>query len=195
MFWYQSHTGIELTAAFGKVLDEFKLVDKYVIWYYFDQLHTAILIVPEILRVTCNNTSNNNAMIHKLTWRVPTFGEEASHTHCPLPMVKPVAKSMICQFDITRKDTDAPLAASKWEHELNELMGGQGSNDSNDNEVNDELDGVEGEGDKGGDINRDADNNNEGWIDKVELLIAKECEVLEKAIQPLMLALVKVDDL
>jgi len=34
MFVYQLHTGVELAAAFENVLDEFKLADKVLIWYY-----------------------------------------------------------------------------------------------------------------------------------------------------------------
>jgi len=56
-------------------------------------------------------------------------------------------------------------------------MEGWGSDDSDNDEVNGELNGMENEGDDG-----DAANDNDGWIDKVELLTERECEALEKAI-------------
>ena len=69
-------------------------------------------------------------------------------------------------------------------------MEGWGSDDSDDNKVDGELNGMENEGDDG-----DAADDNDGWIDEVELLTEREHEVLEKAIRPLKLALVKVDNL
>ena len=122
--------------------------------------------------------SNNNVMVDNGAWRVPVFEGEASHMCCFLHVINLVAKSTICQFDIKRKDADGVLAMSEQEHELNELVGGRGGDDNDDDEFN----GLEDEGDEAGDINRGADDNNEGWIDKVQLLTTKEYKMLEKAI-------------
>jgi len=154
------------------------------------QLHTVILIVPKILSMTCDNTSNNDAMINDLMRRVAIFGGEASHMHCFLHVVNLVAKSMICQFDVKKKDADAALAASEREHERKKLVEDWGSDDSDDDKVDGELNGMENKGDDG-----DTTDDDNGWIDKVELLTEREREALKKAIQPLKLVLVKVDNL
>ncbi|KAF8546591.1 hypothetical protein OG21DRAFT_1373998, partial [Imleria badia] len=52
-----------------------------------------------ILSVTCDNASNNDAMIKALSKMVPTFRGAASHTRCFLHIVNLVAKSLIRQFD------------------------------------------------------------------------------------------------
>ncbi|KAG1722628.1 hypothetical protein EDD22DRAFT_760820, partial [Suillus occidentalis] len=53
----------------------------------------------QILFVTCDNTSNNTAMLDELEVNLPDFGGTAAHTHCFLHTVNLVAKSLIKEFD------------------------------------------------------------------------------------------------
>ncbi|KAG1742794.1 uncharacterized protein EDB91DRAFT_1004893, partial [Suillus paluster] len=63
----------------------------------------------QILSVTCNNASNNNVMVENLAAEVPAFGGAASHTRCFLHMVNLVAKLLICEFDVTKKEAHKAL--------------------------------------------------------------------------------------
>ncbi|KAF8523880.1 hypothetical protein BU17DRAFT_43344, partial [Hysterangium stoloniferum] len=60
-----------------------------------------------ILSMTCNNGSNNNAMIRELENMVPSFSGSTSHTHCFLHIINLVAKLLIQQFDVKRKKPTA----------------------------------------------------------------------------------------
>ena len=62
-----------------------------------------------MLAVTCDNTSNNDAMVDKLKYLVPSFSSTASHTHCFLHIINLVAKFLISQFDMNKKDADTAL--------------------------------------------------------------------------------------
>ncbi|KAG2345885.1 hypothetical protein BDR05DRAFT_832638, partial [Suillus weaverae] len=53
----------------------------------------------QILSVTCNNASNNDAMIHELSSKVLEFGGATTHTRYFLHTVNLVAKSLIQEFD------------------------------------------------------------------------------------------------
>jgi hypothetical protein len=99
-------------------------------------------------------------MIRELAVKVLEFGGTSTHTRCFLHTVNLVAKSLIREFDITKRDADEALA------------------DGSENNL--ELD-LEGEVD-----------NDEGWVDEVELLSEDERDALERDIQPVKLALVKV---
>ena len=120
-------------------------------------------------------------MVDELVDRVPQFGGAASRTRCFLHIINLVAKSIIHQFDVKKTDLDevfdgdTPKIQGSNEHtiegEEKELT------DSKDHE---ELqDGV-------------LKDNNDGWIDKVELLSEEEHNTLEAMIQPVKLALAKV---
>ena len=49
--------------------------------------------------MTCDNASNNDAMIQELEILTPEFAGFASHTQCFLHIVNLVAKSLLRQFD------------------------------------------------------------------------------------------------
>jgi hypothetical protein len=82
-----------------------------------------------------------------------------------------VAKSLIREFDIKKRDADQALA----DDELDELI----QVDSEDSD----------EDDSSADL---ADDNDSGWVDEVELLADDERDALERDIRPVKLALVKV---
>ncbi|KAI6002355.1 hypothetical protein F5J12DRAFT_702885, partial [Pisolithus orientalis] len=52
-----------------------------------------------ILGMTCDNATNNDMMVNKLSNLIPDFGSPASHTHCFLHIVNLIAKSLTCHFD------------------------------------------------------------------------------------------------
>ncbi|KAG2143881.1 hypothetical protein BD769DRAFT_1347815, partial [Suillus cothurnatus] len=58
----------------------------------------------QILSVTCDNASSNNVMVENLMAEVPAFGGATSHTQCFLHMVNLIAKLLICEFDVTKKE-------------------------------------------------------------------------------------------
>ncbi|KAG1841472.1 hypothetical protein C8R48DRAFT_620147 [Suillus tomentosus] len=49
----------------------------------------------QILSMTCDNASNNNAMICELSSKLPEFSRAATHTRCFLHTVNLVAKLLI----------------------------------------------------------------------------------------------------
>lgn len=110
-------------------------------------------------------------MVRELSDKVPAFGGVTSHTRCFLHTVNLVAKSLIREFDIKKRDTDQALA----DDELDELI----QVDSEDSD----------EDDSSADL---ADDNDSGWVDEVELLADDERDALERDIRPVKLALVKV---
>lgn len=63
----------------------------------------------QILSMTCDNASNNNAMIHELSSKVPEFGGAATHTRCFLHTVNLVAKLLIREFNVKKQDVDLEL--------------------------------------------------------------------------------------
>ncbi|KAG1796837.1 uncharacterized protein BJ212DRAFT_1290239, partial [Suillus subaureus] len=120
-----------------------------------------------ILSITCDNMSNNNVMIKDLAILVPEFAGSASHTQCFLHTVNLVAKSLIHDFDVAKKEANKALYGKEVANEIDELR----TNDENEEDVI---------------ISQDLDNelidNDEGWVDDVELLPADEHNKLQKKI-------------
>jgi len=57
-------------------------------------------------------------MVRKLSIKVPAFGGLATHTWCFLHTVNLVAKSLIREFNVKKKDTDKALADDQVSVEL-----------------------------------------------------------------------------
>jgi hypothetical protein len=119
-------------------------------------------------------------MVDELVNRVPQFGCATSHTHCFLHIINLVAKSIICQFDVKKEDLDeifdgdTPEIQGFDEHTI------EGEEELTDSEDHKELQ------------DRLLKDNNDGWIDKVELLSEEEHNTLEVTIWPVKLVLAKV---
>lgn len=137
----------------------------------------------QILSVTCDNASNNDAMIRELSVKVPAFGGSATHTRCFLHTVNLVAKSLIREFNVKKKDADRALADSR---EYDDEVGAELR------ELSEEVDGEEVDDEAAN--GSAADDDDDGWIDEVELLGQHERLALEKDIRPVKLALVKVSE-
>ena len=122
--------------------------------------------------MTCDNASNNDAMIEELQEIVPEFAGSASHTCCFLHIVNLITKSLIRQFDAGKMTAEGDHELAELRRELKEEANYQGSADSD--EAEKEVD------------------NDEGWVDKMENMTDEEKTKLETSIQPVKLALVKV---
>jgi hypothetical protein len=125
--------------------------------------------------VTCDNASNNDAMIRELAELVPGFEGEASHTRCFLHVINLVAKSLIHQFDARTGQTDV-------DDEQQELTDEPDMEDSPSNAAAaDESDDED-----------TATDNDDGFVDEVEKMDEAEKELHKYMIRPVKVVLVKV---
>lgn len=111
-------------------------------------------------------------MVQELSEKVPAFGGATTHTHFFLHTINLVAKSLIWEFDIKKCDADQALAEA--------------------DNVDDEESEDEEEVDDSDTADAELKDNDEGWVNEVELLEPDEQKVLEREIQPMKLTLVKV---
>jgi hypothetical protein len=133
------------------------------------------------LGVTVNNASPNNVMIDELVDMLPNFLGQANHCRCFLHIINLIAKTLLKQFDIPKKDTESALDDA--ERELLNLAAGI--------DLEEMVTIAEaGAGDKD-----DKENDNpEGWVDKMALLSDDERVALHKNVRPVRLVLVKVSN-
>lgn len=114
-------------------------------------------------------------MVNELVDLLPEFPGPANRCRCFLHIINLVAKTLLRQFEVPKKDADAALDAS--EQELLELAAGTDMEEM----ITVAKDGL-------GDSNDDID----GWVDEMDLLSEEESENLHQSIQPIRLVLVKV---
>ena len=90
----KSHSGINLAAAFSKILDDFGISDKvsYIIQQIMNKKNSQN---HKILRITYDNASNNDTMIDKLADLLDDFPGEANRTRCFTHILNLVAKNII----------------------------------------------------------------------------------------------------
>lgn len=131
--------------------------------------------------VTVDNASPNNVMIDELVDMLPNFPGQANHCRCFLHIINLIAKTLLKQFDIPKKDTESAL--DNAERELLNLAAGI--------DLEEMVTIAEaGAGDKD-----DKENDNpEGWVDKMALLSDDERVALHKNVGPVRLVLVKVSN-
>lgn len=134
-------------------------------------------ISNQCLGITCDNASNNDTMIDELVDLLPNFPGPANRCRCFLHIVNLIAKTLLKQFEVPKKDISAALDAA--EQELLELAAGTDME-----EMVTVAEGGLGDG-------KDADDV-EGWVNEMDLLSEEESEELRKSIQPVRLVLVKV---
>lgn len=119
-------------------------------------------------------------MIKDLAALVPEFAGSASHTRCFLHTINLVAKSLIREFDVAKKEANGALDGKDVEvaNEIDELR----KDDENEEDVIvlQDLD------------DNELTDNDEGWVDDVKLLPADEHNKLQKNIRPVKLILLKV---
>jgi hypothetical protein len=114
-------------------------------------------------------------MVDKLASMLPSFPGTTNHTRCFLHTVNLVAKSLIREFDTTKKDADKALE--------------EDTEDTSDTELSADTDNATVVAEYGDSVDGD---NDEGWVDEVGLLSDRERNELEREIRPVKLVLVKV---
>jgi hypothetical protein len=107
--------------------------------------------------------SNNDTMIDELEEVLPNFPGVTNRTWCFLHIVNLIAKQLLKQFDVPRKNADAVL--DEVERELWELVEGL---DMEELVTQEEWEGED---------NEDNDNT-KGWINKMDILTVEDCEEL-----------------
>jgi hypothetical protein len=115
-------------------------------------------------------------MIDELVNLLPNFPGQANRGRCFLHIVNLVAKTLLKQFDVPKKDVSAALDAA--ERELLELAAGI------------DLEEMATVAERAMDKNDDDDVD--GWVDETQSLSADENEEMQKKNQPVRLMLVKV---
>ena len=119
-------------------------------------------------------------MVDELVNRVPQFGGATSHTHCFLPIINLITKSIICQFDVKKEDLD-----EIFDSDASEIQGFDEHTIKGEEELTNSEDHKELQ-------DRLLKDNSDGWIDEVELLSEEEHNTLEATIWPVKLVLAKV---
>jgi len=98
-----SHSGINLAAAFTKILDDFGIAHKVsLLDYLHKNLRLTIDVVCQILGVTCDNASPNDVMIDTLAGLVVTFPGAANRTRCFTHILNLVVKVILRPFDVPK---------------------------------------------------------------------------------------------
>jgi hypothetical protein len=178
----QSHSGFNLAMVFANVLKEFGIADKVSIGIIYEQPETH---QEQVLSITCDNASCNNVMIAELAKVVPNFSE-VGHTQCFLHIVNLVTKSIIRQFDTEKKLADKRLdeAEAAEQQESRSLV---------DDIALETLEEAMGQcGINAVDVGYETDDDIEGWVDEMRLLLPSERERDKENIRPVTLVLVKV---
>jgi hypothetical protein len=130
-----------------------------------------------MLSITADNGSSNDTLVAELADRVAHFAGDTNRTRCFLHIVNLVVKSLIHEFDASKSKANGSV--SSGDKELDEL--------TRDIDIEDTRTADE-------DPNKGIDNvdNDEGWVDELQLLEEEEREQLTESIRPLKLVLVKV---
>lgn len=117
-------------------------------------------------------------MVDGLKDLLPDFGGAASHTQCFLHTVNLITKSLLREFNVTKK-ADA--------RETNDDV----ASDMSDTEFTDLSNEVEREN-ASANVDEELPDNEEGWVDEVALLDQDERIELQRDIRPVKLVLLKV---
>jgi hypothetical protein len=126
-------------------------------------------------------------MISELAVILPSFSE-VGHTRCFLHVINLVAKSIIRQFDIPKKQKDQHLNNAK--QALQDLAGDVKLKEQMMIKalVQHQIDGKIGEVD----TEIEPDDNKDGWVDEMTSLSPARCKQVKADICPVKLVLVKV---
>jgi hypothetical protein len=136
------------------------------------------LTFPQIISITCDNASPNDTMVTELAKLLRDFPGEANRTRCFAHIVNLIAKSLVSQFDVPKKQADEKLSAAEKElQKLAQVL---------------ELDEVQTRLERTKQANDEEADDLEGWVDEVDQLSEEEQEQLSESVRPVRLVLVKV---
>ena len=172
----QSHSGVNLAAAFAKILGDFGISDKVSL----KKKKRRMIFTNQrkkILSVTCDNASNNDTMITELASLIDDFPGSENQTRCFTHVLNLVVKSIIWQFDLPNTKNGQNI--KEGVKQLLDLAG--------DIEVEEEAASRDGEDGVSGE-----DDNVEGWIDERTLMNEEDLEKLEESVEPVRVLLTKV---
>ena len=194
-----SHTGVNLAAAFARILKEFGIEHKVSVRFHeMRRTRTYIGDIYKIKAVTCDNASNNDMMIEELGTEdnLPAFEGVAVRVRCFLHILNIVGgKNLVALFDArAQKKKDGPEEGD--DPEIAELAGGGPNGGEDEDEVDDdndcEEDGEEDDED-GEELEYDAEGlDGEEEVDTMGELSEKEQAEFTEAIRPVKLILAKV---
>ena len=180
---FQSHSGVNLAEAFAAIVEEFRISDKVVSSTGIRQISYSL--GEKVLGITCDNASNNDAMVAELEDLVPGFSR-VNHTRCFLHVNNLVARTLVRQFDIPKATATA-----------------NGNLDDENDDPDEEIRNLAGDIDLEERQTREAlleeadeeiepDDTTDEWVDEMAALSQAEREKLQASIRPLQMILVKV---
>ena len=175
----ESHSGVNLAAAFAGVLDEFGIADKVSISESYLGSGLALTRVGQILSITCDNASPNDTMINQLEIDIEKFRGGSTHTRCFNHVLAIGAVRIVRQFDIPKGGDEGVL--DEAEQALRELAEGL---DLEEMITQRERD-IDGE-------DEDLDDDLDDWIHERACMTAIDREDLDESLRPVRMLLVKV---
>lgn len=132
-------------------------------------------IVRQILSVTCDNASANDAMIVALAELVDAFPGAANRTRCFAHILNLVVQVVIRQFDVPKANADKALDVASQA-----LVDFAGDIDTEEETMDKRVGGNED------------DDRDEGWVDPRDEMSQKDRDELDSTVRPVRLVLVKV---
>jgi hypothetical protein len=173
----KSHSGVNLAEAFAKVLEEFGIQDKV----GFKHLqYMKLMLWYQILGITCDNASNNDKMIEHLSTLIENFPGAANQTRCFSHILNLVAKSILRQFDVPKKDgdgedlDDATMALEALAQELEDVSLAENMDE------------------EGSDADNEPDEDENSLADDRDGMSEEEMAELEASLAPIRMTLTKV---
>ena len=123
--------------------------------------------MPQILSITCDNASPNDAMVDALAELVVAFPGAANRTRCFAHILNLVVKVILRQFDVPKAKANEVLDVTSQAL----VMEGEAMDDRGDD---------------------DNDDREDGWVDPREGMLQDEQDDLDLSVRPVRLVLVKV---
>ena len=193
-----SHTGVNLAAAFARILKEFGIEHKVSVRFLeMRRTGTYVGCIYKIKAVTCDNASNKDTMIEELGMEenLLVFEGVAARVRCFLHILNIVGgKNLVALFDThAQKKKDGPEEGD--DPEIAELAGGgpdTGEDSEGEDDDDEEEDGEEDDED-GEELVYDIDGlDSEEEVDAMGELSEKEQAEFTEAVRPVKLILAKV---
>ena len=135
-----------------------------------------------MLGITCDNASNNDAMVEQLAFQLRNFEGEFHRVRCFAHIINLVAKSLLRQFDV--REAKAGEADAAIDEDVRELLALADRLEEEDRVAVNERREDEGE-----DAGLEDDKQ---WVDEVAAMNEYEREEFEREVRPVKMVIVKV---